>query len=197
MTGGLKTGKSTVAQMFVNLGAQLIDADKIVHQFLEPRGECLSEIRKIFGEAVINHQGGVDRKALAKIVFSDHQQLKKLEQIIHPKVRLEFKKRIEQIRQTNPDAVVVMDVPLLFESEIDWNVDLIVVVKATQEIQIKRAIKDLNISETQALQRIRSQLPMAEKVKKADIVIDNRLTKEETQKKVKQIWQKYQLNQKQ
>lgn len=191
LTGGLKTGKTTVAQMFRLLGARVIDADKIVHESLSVRGACVKSIKAKFGEGVLTRGGSVNRKALAEIVFQDKRKLEDLEKIIHPHVRRVIRERLSEFKKSHPQDVVVLDVPLLFESGLDRLADLTITVKASQSLQIERAMRDLGISRTQALKRIRQQMPMTEKVKRSDVVIDNRSSKSETQKKVKQIWLKH------
>lgn len=191
ITGGLATGKSTVSRMFARLGAEIMDADLIVHDLIKPKGKCVAEISKIFGAAVISG-GGVDRRALAGIVFNDTAKLRKLESILHPSVRLMIKERLKELKKKGFKGIVVLDVPLLFESGIAHDVDMTIVVKASRDIQIQRAVKNLNLTKKEALLRIRSQMLMREKVRLADVVIDNSRSKTETNKKVKQIWLKVQ-----
>ncbi len=197
LTGGLKTGKTTVAKMFRRLGAHVIDADAIVHESLSVNGACVKAVKAQFGERVLTRGGSVNRKALAEIVFQDDSRLRDLEKIIHPHVRRVMRAQISEYKRTDPDGVIVLDVPLLFESGLDKLADITVTVKATRALQVERAMRDLGISQAQALKRIRQQMPMTEKVRRSDVVIDNRSSKSETQKKVKQIWQKHLPNPKQ
>lgn len=191
ITGGVATGKSTVAKMFARLGAKIIDADKIVHDLIKPNGKCVSRIKKEFGSNII-FEGGINRKALADIVFKDKAKLKKLESILHPRVRSNIKEIINDFYKKGFKGVVVLDVPLLFESNMNRNVDMTIVVKTSRDTQIKRAVKNLKITRQQALSRIKSQMPLKEKIQMADVVIDNSKSKNETTKKVKRIWLKVQ-----
>lgn len=191
ITGGVATGKSTVAKMFARLGAKVIDADKIVHELIKPNGKCVSRIKKEFGSSILI-EGGINRKALADIVFKDKASLKKLESILHPRVRLNIKEEIKKLKKKRFKGVVVLDIPLLFESNLNRNVDMTIVVKTSRDTQIKRAVKNLKITRQQVLSRIKSQMPLKEKIKKADVVIDNSKSKNETTKKVKRIWLKVQ-----
>ncbi|MGE0267668.1 MAG: dephospho-CoA kinase [Candidatus Omnitrophota bacterium] len=191
ITGGIATGKSTVSRMFAQLGAKVVDADRIVHALLKPKGKCVARIKKIFGPDVILG-GGVNRRALAEIVFNDAVKLRKLESILHPLVRSMIKMQLKGLRNKGYKGVVVLDVPLLFESEMDRDVDMTIVVKTSRDIQIQRAIKNLNLTKKEVLSRIKLQMPVKEKIRLADVVIDNSKSKIETNKKVKQIWLKVQ-----
>ncbi|MFT5169651.1 MAG: dephospho-CoA kinase [Candidatus Omnitrophota bacterium] len=187
LTGSVATGKSTVATMFKELGAKIIDADKIVHDLLKNNVTCKKEIACTF-KNVLNEESNIDRKALAQSVFNNITKLRKLERIIHPRVRREINKQLKRYK-TRKIKVVVLDIPLLFEGKYHKITDSNVVVKATQELQIKRVIKRLNISKSEALQRIRTQMTIQHKIRLADHVIDNRGTITQTKKQVKHIFQ--------
>lgn len=191
ITGGLATGKSTVSGMFARLGAKVMDADKIVHDLIKPGGKSVSQIKKTFGPQVVS-EGGINRKALAEIVFKDKTKLKKLEAILHPRLRSIIKGELKKLKKNGFKGVVVLDVPLLFEAGMDRQVDMTIVVKTSRDSQIQRAVKKMNITRQQVLSRIKSQMPMKEKLQRADVVIDNSKTINETTKKVKQIWLKVQ-----
>ncbi|MBP9853908.1 MAG: dephospho-CoA kinase [Candidatus Omnitrophica bacterium] len=187
ITGGLATGKSTVSEMFAQLGAKVLDADKIAHGLIGRNGKCVEKIKKTFGQDVIS-KGAVNRKALADIVFNNTAKLKKLEAIIHPQVRLNVKERLKELKKKKFKGIVVVDVPLLFEAKMDRDMDMTIVVKTRRDIQIQRAKKSLNLTQQQALSRIKAQMPLNKKAKLADMVIDNSRSKKETSKKVKKIW---------
>ncbi|MBZ0165753.1 MAG: dephospho-CoA kinase, partial [Candidatus Omnitrophica bacterium] len=161
-----------MAAIFCDLGAALIDADQIVHEMLAPGGMCVTAIGKHFGAGVLEN-GGVNRRALAKIVFYDQDLLKELEAIIHPEVKRIVQDRIRAIRDTQPERVIVLDVPLLYEAKMEHMVDMSIVVHCKQDQQILRAIEALQITKQDALLRIQSQMPLVEKIKLADVVIDN------------------------
>jgi dephospho-CoA kinase len=190
LTGSFKTGKSSVALMFKELGARIIDSDKIVHDLLKKNQTCINEIRKVFGEDVVVKRE-VNRKVLAGIVFSNPLKLKKLEEIIHPRVRREVLKQLKAFKSNKRVKVVIVDIPLLFESGLEKLVDLTVVVKSTQEQQIKRAQKQLKITVSEAKLRIKAQMPLKNKILLADFIIDNKDRKSLTRKQVGKLWGKW------
>ncbi|MBN1870310.1 MAG: dephospho-CoA kinase [Candidatus Omnitrophica bacterium] len=189
LTGGLGTGKSTVAKMFRGLGAAVLSADDVAHQLLRPGTVCFRQIIKDFGKGVLKGRK-IDRKAVAQLVFRDKQQLRRLEKIIHPAVRKIILARIKRIKRQNRNRVVVVDVPLLFEAEMDRNVNVSIVVKASHAKRIERAVKSLNITRAEAKRRIDAQMPLRQKIRLADIIIDNDGTLNQTKKQVKQIWER-------
>ena len=189
LTGSLATGKSTVAGMFAALGAKVIDSDKIVHGLLNRGGDCYKPLVKTFGPRVIG-KNGIDRNKLAGIVFHDKRQLKRLERIIHPKVRAAIQKEMASCEKKGFHGIVIIEVPLLFESGFNRWMDTSVVVASGRARQLKRAVGRLKLTRTQALRRIGAQMPLRDKIRLADIIIDNNGTRKETQKQVKTIWQK-------
>ena len=186
LTGGLATGKSTVTAAFARLGAKVVDTDKIVHKEMRRGGRCYAPIVRTFGKQVAGPKG-IDRKKLAAIVFSDSHKLKRLEKIVHPKVGLGIK---EELKKHGNSGIAVIEVPLLFEAGFDRYVDTTVVVTAKRDAQIARAQKSLKLTRTEALRRISAQMPLRDKIRRADIIIDNSTTKTQTHKQVKAIWQK-------
>ncbi|MBF0523062.1 MAG: dephospho-CoA kinase [Candidatus Omnitrophica bacterium] len=186
LSGSLKTGKSTVAAMFVELGAFVVDADKIAHQEMTPQGSCYRPIVKVFGQKILNEDGMIDRKKLSGIVFKDRAQLNKLMKIIHPAVKKEIRKVVQSLR--GKQGILVLDVPLLFESGLHKEVDVSVVVKAHRQKQITRAVRQLKISKVQAGNRIKAQMPLKAKIRLANFIIDNNGTINQTRKQVVQIW---------
>jgi len=185
VTGSLGTGKSTVATMLAEQGAKVLDADLIARRQLHRGKEGFQKIVKVFGSEILT-QGRVDRKKLAEIVFNDEKCLRKLEGIIHPAVRKEILQKLEKYKKGR-QQVVVLDVPLLFESGLDAYVDLKIVVKATRDIQIQRAIQQLKITKVQAIKRIKAQMPLRAKMRLADIIIDNSGNLNQTRKEVKNM----------
>lgn len=188
LTGGFGTGKSTVAAMLEELGAKVINADHIVHQQMALTGSCYRPIVQKFGQGILTDKE-IDRRKLGDIVFRDFQKMAELERIVHPIVRKEINKLLQKYREEGKAKIVVLDVPLLFEAKLHKDMDLNVVVQATQEKQIQQATARLNISREEALRRIRLQMPLEEKIKMADVVIDNDGTKIQTRKQVTELWQ--------
>ncbi len=187
LTGSLGTGKSTVAAMFKRKGARIIDADRIVHQLICPRGRCYAPVVKAFGRRIVC-QGRIDRKELASLVFQNERALKILTDIIHPQVSAEIKKKIQEYRHGAFQGIVVVEVPLLFESGLDRYVDIAMVVTARRRQQIARASRQLKISQEEAARRLRAQMLLKDKIRLADIIIDNSGTKRQTQKQADRIW---------
>jgi dephospho-CoA kinase len=175
LTGGVATGKSTVANMFGRCGAVVIDADQLAREVVTPGKPAWREIVRTFGKDVLNPDRTINRQALGSIVFSHPTKRRRLEHIIHPRVAREQQRLTSQAAKKDPHAVVIYDVPLLFEADIDKRVDKIIVVTADQKTQIARLRKRNGLSRSEALRRIRSQLPLSRKVRMADILIDGTL----------------------
>lgn len=190
ITGGIGTGKTTVAKEFKKLGAIVLDADAIAHRLIEPRKTAWRGIKGYFGNSILNEDGTINRKMLAEKAFSNKRSFKVLCDIVHPLVYKEIEKALKKIRKANPNEVVVLDIPLLLESGGRSKVDKLVVVRADRNIQIQRASKKLGLSRSQILQRIKAQMPLGEKVRAADFVIDNSGTLKLTKKQAIEIWKK-------
>ena len=172
LTGGVATGKSTVAKLFRRCGAVIIDADALARLVVQPGTPAWREIVKTFGASVLNPDRTIDRHALGRIVFLNPTKRRRLERIIHPRVAREQHRLTKQAARLTPRAVIVYDVPLLFEAGIDKRVDKILVVTADRETQITRLRKRNGLTRAAALRRIRSQIPLSEKVERADFVLD-------------------------
>jgi dephospho-CoA kinase len=191
LTGSLASGKSTVAAMFLARGIKTIDADAITRDLLAPGKKCVKKVAKIFpgvilvkGRDAINGVCTINRSELAKIVFNNPRELKKLTDILYPEALKVVKSQLSQYKN---EAFVVLDVPLLFESGWDKNVDTSIVVKATQSQQIHRAQKRLGLTKSQIMLRIKNQMPLKEKCDLADIIIDNSHDLKQTQLQVDAI----------
>ena len=190
LTGGIVGGKSTVASMFKDLGAKIIDADKLGHSVILPNKPAWKKIVKIFGKDIIQNDMTIDREKLGKIVFANQSLLKKLNKITHPEITKMIKKEIDSVKNKthNQEKVLIVDAALIYEAKIDRFMDKIIVVYIDKDEQIKRLIKRNNLSKDEALQRVRSQIPMEEKAKIADYVIDNSNSLDKTKKQVEKIW---------
>jgi dephospho-CoA kinase len=192
VTGTIGTGKSTVARMFADLGAFVIDHDKISREVVEPGKPAWQAIADYFGNSVLNDDRSINRQALAGIVFSDPAKLQKLNSIVHPAVLGEDQRLVEDRKQVDPDGLIIKDVPLLLEAGPEFAhllVDKIIVVFASPDVQIKRLIAR-GVPEDDARNRIRTQLPVAEKTRYADFVVNNDGTLDETLLQVKEIYSK-------
>ncbi len=190
VTGGIATGKSTVTRMLKEMGAAAIDMDVIARQVVEPGKPALQDIVGYFGKEVLQSDGSLDRKKVSKIVFNDPEKRKKLESFTHPRIYEEFFRQVNMIVENNPNAVIQAEVPLLIEMNLQHLFDKIILVYAPREEQIRRLTKRDNISEAEAVQILAAQLPIAEKVKYADFVIENQGDPEHTGKQVEELWEK-------
>ena len=171
LTGGIATGKSTVAQMFKRCGAVVIDADQLARDVVRPGKPAWRDIVSLFGKNVLNSNGSINRQALGAIVFGDRRKLRRLERIIHPRVAREQRRLTRHIAERTPRAVVVYEVPLLFESGAHKRVDKIIVVTADRGTQIARLKRRNGLSRQEALRRIDNQMALARKVSRADAVL--------------------------
>jgi len=169
LTGGIATGKSTVSKRLLKKGYQVIDADAITHNLQIPGSIALEEIRQVFDGTVLNSDGSLNRQQLSQMVFSDEKARKKLNDIMHPKVLLEIKGQLA----LSSEPIVFLDVPLLFEVGLDQLTDVDVVVYAPIDVQLERLMTRDKIGIGAAQARIDSQMPIDEKVRKADFMINN------------------------
>lgn len=188
LTGGIACGKSTVAKMFVNDGAYLIDFDRLAHEVQEPEKPAWKEVVKKFGREILREDGKIDRFKLGNIVFTDKKKLKLLNKIVHPLVFQEWDARLEKISKKDKHAVILSDIPLLFEGNMQHLFDLTLLVFIEPEEQIRRLMARNHISREEARKRLNSQMPIDEKIALADMVIDNKGSIAETEKKVKKVW---------
>jgi dephospho-CoA kinase len=188
LTGGIASGKSTVAAIFQEAGAGLIDADRIAREVVEPGSPAYRDIVARFGRCILDDDGGIDRKSLAALIFDDPAARRSLEAIIHPRVRMETARRLDFIRRNTPYALVIVDVPLLFETGMDCEYDAALVVYIPEPLQLARLMTRDGLSEAAALARIRSQLPIETKKSLATHVIDNSGSIEATRTQVLEIY---------
>lgn len=183
LTGGIASGKSTVAQFFKEAKVHLIDADEISREVVKPGKRAYKQIVSSFGGGILKEDRTIDREKLGAIVFSDESKRLLLESITHPEILTEIKKRVAQLKKKKVRTVVV-DAALLFESGLFRQMHKNILVRIDPEIQLRRLIKRDNLSEIPAWQRVLSQMPTPEKEKLADFVIDNSGSVEETRRQV-------------
>ena len=190
LTGTIGTGKSTVAKMFADMGAFIIDSDQIAHQVVEPGKPAWQAIKDYFGQDVLNEDQTLNRKRLANEVFNDPNKLQQLNSIVHPEIFKEDLRQVEEKRLIDPGGIVIKDIPLLLEvgPEVARKlVDIIIVVYCSPEIQLRRLIAR-GMSEEDAGNRIKNQIPVKEKMQFADFVINNNGSLEETRQQVQSIY---------
>lgn len=184
LTGGIACGKSTVSAMLVKHGALLVDADQVARDVVEPGEPALLQIAKSFGSNVLNSDGSLNRQQLGAIVFSDADKLKQLEQITHPAIRARMLQTIEMYKQQQPEALIVADIPLLYETNQVHLYEGILVVYIPRELQIERLIERNHLTKEEAEARIALQMDIEEKRRRADWVIDNSSTLQSTEQQV-------------
>jgi len=189
LTGGIASGKSTVARMLVGKGALLIDLDELAHAVQEPEGEVWREIVRHFGPDVLCADGKIDRGKLGKCVFADRRKLDLLNSIVHPAVFEQWRRRMDEIRKIQPEAIVLSDIPLLIEAGMKPMVDVVLLVYLPPEEQIARLMVRDGYSREEAASRLASQMPIGEKLAYADIVIRNDGLLEETRRAVAEVWE--------
>ena len=190
LTGTIGSGKSTVSEHLKSLGALVLDADIISRQVVEPGTEGLEQIIALFGGSVINPDGTLNRKAMAKLVFVDEEKRLLLNSIIHPAVLNTLKDKTAEEKKKNPNRVIVWDVPLLIE--VGWNefVDSVWLVTAPENVRIERIIRRDNCTAEQAEMRIRAQMSEDEKLKYSNDVIDNGSTLEKLYAQVDELYKR-------
>ena len=188
LTGGIACGKSTVSAMLAERGAKIVDADQTAREVVLPGEAALEAIVAVFGQAVLNEDGTMNRSALGSIVFSDPQRLTQLEAILHPAIRTRMWGRINAYEQEDPNQLIVADIPLLYETGQASLYDGIMVVYVPREIQIERLMSRNSITAEQAEQRIALQMDIEEKRQLANYVIDNSGTLEQTVLQVERFW---------
>jgi dephospho-CoA kinase len=189
LTGGIASGKSTVSAMLAEQGAEVIDADHIARQVVMPGTPAWCKIREHFGPGVLHPDGQLDRQALADIVFADKSKLALLNEITHPAIFARIADRLEA--HHGQDVVVILDAALLIEAGLAEGVDVVIVVHSPREIQVER-LAAKGVGQTDARNRIASQLEPEKRLARADIVIDNSRSLEDLGRQVDEIWKELQ-----
>ncbi|MCY7835325.1 dephospho-CoA kinase [Bacillus haynesii] len=186
LTGGIASGKSTVAQMFQQCGITVVDADVIAKEAVEQGMPAYQKIAETFGQGVLLETGDIDRRKLGEIVFANEEKRLQLNAIVHPEVRkMMIKQRDEAVRAGK--RFVVLDIPLLYESGLEHLTDKVIVVWVPKELQLERLMKRNRFNEDEALNRIHAQHSLDEKKKRADAVIDNSGSLKDTEAQLYQL----------
>jgi len=173
LTGGIASGKSTASRTLAELGAMVINADQVSRSTVEPGTPAWSDIVKFFGHDILHHDSTINREKLGLYVFSQPEHLQKLNQMTHPRIMDEIRRQLKAAAEEHPDAVLVLEVPLLYETHMEVLCDTVWVVWVDQETQIKRLMQRDGISHEDAIRRIDSQMSLNEKASRADLIIDN------------------------
>jgi len=187
LTGNIASGKSTVAQLFSERGATIIDADVLARRAVERGSKAFDAIVRRWGTSVLAPDGHLDRAALRRVVFGNAKELEALNEIVHPEVERLRGERLEEAR-TRGDRVVVCDIPLLFEKKMADRFERIVLVDAPRPIRLERLVMDRGLRETEAMDMIAAQMPAELKRARADFVIDNSGTLTELERRVADVW---------
>jgi len=186
LTGGIATGKSTVSEIFRRLGCEVIDADLLAREVVEPGEPAFAEIVAEFGPDVLGPDGRLDRKRLGAVVFADPARRRRLEAITHPRIRIKFAERLQELIARGFAGLVIFDAPVMIESGNYTHMDRLVVVATDPATQRARAVgRDGDRADVE--RRIASQMPIAEKAKLADYVVDNSGTPEATAEQVRRV----------
>lgn len=188
LTGSIATGKSTVARVLAGLGAVIIDADVLARQAVAPGSAGLARVAERFGPGVVDETGNLDRAALRELIFSDSSARRDLEAIIHPIVQSGQEERIARARAADPTAVVVVDIPLLFEVGRTDDFDALVVAYVDRPTQIQRLMDRDGCDRRAAEAAVASQIDIEDKKARAEFMIDNRLPLEEARQQVERVY---------
>ena len=191
LTGGIGSGKSTVARMLTQKGAKLLSADAVGHEVYEPDRPAFHEIVDAFGRDIVGADGRIDRKALGPIVFSDPQQLRRLNAITHPRMKELMREKLEAARAGGA-RIAVLEAALLFDAGWDDLADEVWVTVAPPEVAAKRTAERSAISVEEALSRIRAQMSNQERIARSQVVIDTDCALERTEKQVSEEWERLQ-----
>lgn len=191
LTGGIGSGKSSVAQLLRDLGATVVDADVLAREAVAPGTEGLAQVARTFGPQVIGPDGALDRDAMAEVVFADPSARQRLEAIIHPRVRARAAEIEAAARASDPAVVVVHDVPLLVETGQQQSYDVVLVVDVEPEVQVRRLVEQRGLTQAQARARIAAQIDRQARLAAADVVIDNSGTRDDLARRVSQVWHEH------
>ncbi len=191
LTGGLASGKTTVAEFFKSLGARVIDADQLARTVVQPGKPAWRDILREFGPQVLASDRTINRQALAKIVFGSPEKLQLLQKIIHPRVAREQAKQAKIIQQRYPHAVIIYDAALLLEAGAQKRMDHVIVVAADRATQLARACRRGGLTKTQALRRIKQQMSLSHKLEYADAVLDGTWPRSRLRRAVQSLYRTY------
>lgn len=187
LTGGIASGKSTASGIFKELGAYIIDADILAREVVEPLKPAWRDIVKNFGKEILNKDNSINRKKLAEIVFNNKKKRELLNSIVHPRVLKRAGEMEKEIAKKDPDAVIIFDAALLIESGAYKKMDKNIVVYADEDVQVKRLMKRDGLTRDEAIKRIKAQMPLREKVRFADYIIDGNKMLNMVKKQIKTV----------
>lgn len=189
LTGGIASGKSVVSNMLRDLGATIIDADEISRDVMIPHSKCWEEVVAAYGSECLLDDLTIDRKALARLVFRDSEQIQQFNRIVHPYIQQRIEDIIDDIKHTDPHALVIIDAALLVETGLYKRYDKLIVVSVSKETQLKRLMIRDAMSREEAESRMDRQLPLSEKLNVADYIIENEGSFTQTREAVEKVYQ--------
>jgi len=189
LTGGLASGKSFVARELAELGCLVIHADELGHRVLDPGGESYDAVVAEFGREILNSDGTINRRTLAGLVFNRPERLEKLNSLVHPPVRARTERLIDEFAARHPNGIAVIEAAILIETGSSRKYDRLIVAVCSEEQQIERAMARDHLTRGEVLDRLSRQMPLAEKVKYADYVIDTSGTKEHTIEQTRKVFE--------
>ncbi|MCK8815796.1 dephospho-CoA kinase [Natroniella sulfidigena] len=192
LTGGIASGKSTVADYLEQLGATVLDADKIAHRLMEPQQEAWQKVVEYFGEEILLTNKQIDRNKLGEIIFNDPNAKEKLDQLTHPIIIKEIEESLKRLEQKK--EIIIVEVPLLIEAGMEDLFEEVWLVYLPREAQIERLMARNNLDYQAAVARVESQMPLAEKKDYADLIINNDLSEQELKEELRQLWNEINLN---
>lgn len=192
LTGGIASGKSTVANMLRDKNIPIVDADIVAREVVEIGTDTYKKLVSEFGQEILNADKTLNRPKLGSIIFQNQEKREKLNSIMHPSIRTRMKEKTQKYIEEGHD-VVVMDIPLLFESKLTHLVDKTLLVFVTEKTQLKRLMERNDLTEKEATDRINSQMPLSEKVKFSHAVIDNNGSLANTQQQLNQILKEWHI----
>jgi dephospho-CoA kinase len=188
LTGGICSGKSTVAAMFRGLGATVIDADQAAHELVEPGQPLFEAVASTFGGEVVGTDGRIDRRRLGTLVFADPEARRRLEALLHPPIIRECERRIRQV-EVSGSTLCLINAALLIESGWHTRCNAVILVEASEAVRLDRLIRSRGLGPDEAMLRIRSQMPQQEKRRHAHYVIENEGPLTETARQVQAVWE--------
>lgn len=194
LTGGIASGKSTVSALLLDKGAQLVDADVIAREVMLPGHPVLAAVVRHFGEDILAADGTLDRAKLGNIVFQKPEARQRLNGLTHPAIRQEIKDRMYRLEEEDPDRLIVVDIPLLYESELDNLFEKVIVVYVPRDIQRARLMERNGLTTEQAESRLNSQMDLEVKRSRADYVIDNSSDLKHTEAQLAALWDRLGLS---
>lgn len=193
LTGGIATGKSTVSALLRKKGALLIDADVIAREVMLPGHPVLSEVVQHFGQAILLPDGQLNRKKLGEIIFNEPGEREKLNQITHPAIRQEMWDRMHSLSKEYPSGLIVVDIPLLYESGLQTMFEQVLVVYTPRSVQLQRLMERNQLIMQEAESRLNAQMDIEEKKHRAHLLIDNSGTLSDTEQQVDELCQRLRL----